>query len=661
MFGVRQISREKMDIRFKNMKVKTLKYLAGYWLLFIISTQNLLAQNMATPPNGLIIEGIPNFSETLVQDFSKVTDRTLAGLVNWKKDGSLIGYTEYYSPFFLSADGKRKDFQVYPPSRLNLALQPDLEQSFLFTKDKNGSETAQLYQFETNSGETVQLTNLPDVQNVTSYLWSKKGDLIYFINGTKEKNEAEIYVLNPNTKEKKLLTKIKEYARYLLDTDGENLLFYHYISNSQTNLFLLNLKTLEVSQISNETAVYRGAKFSKSSNGIWWLSNQGSEFASLYFFDLNDKSIKKINSQEMNISAFAFSLNEKNLALKINDSGLDSLRIFEMDGTKITKELEKPSIPVGLIERISWRNNEELGFSFESNKNPIQTRTYNISTKTQQILAKGEGNQQIIDNLEDTQQIRWKSFDNREITGFLIKPQTNNQHAKLPVIIDIHGGPASIYQPIYSGFKSYPTVNIPIVTIFPNIRGSSGFGKEFQNLDDKEKREDAIKDIEALLDWIETQPQLDSKKVVVKGASYGSFVALAVGLRQPKRVKAVIAESPVISIKNTINYTPKSIQDMQFSEYGSANDEVLMDKLEKLSPLNKENLPNWKLPLFLAIGENDVRVPVQDVILLKDQLKAMEIPVWLIKAPKEGHIWSNYENKIFLNVAEIVFIKKYIE
>lgn len=650
-----------MEIKLNSMKTKTLKYLAGYWLLFIISTQNFSAQNIATPPNGLITEGIPSFSETLVKDFSKVTDRTLAGLVNWKKDGSLIGYTEYYSPFFLNGEGKRLDFQVYPPSPLNLALQPDLEQAFLFTKDKNGSETAQLYQFETNSGETVQLTNLPDVQNVTSYLWSKKGDLIYFINGTKEKNEAEIFVFNPNTKEKKLLTTIKEYARYLLDTDGENLLFYHYISNTQTNLFLLNLKTLEVTQISNETAFFRGAKFSKSLNGIWWLSNQGSEFSSLYFFDLKDKKIKKINPQEMNISAFAFSPNEKTLALKINDSGVDSIQIFDMNGTQINKELEKPAISVGLIERISWRNNEELGFSFESIKNPIQTKTYNILTKTQQILAKGEGHKQIIDNLEDTQQIKWKSFDNREITGFLVKPKTNVPNAKLPVLIDIHGGPASIYQPIYSGFKAYPTVNIPIVTIFPNIRGSSGFGKEFQNLDNLEKREDAIKDIEALLDWIETQPQLDSKKVFLKGASYGGFVALAVGLRQPKRIKAVIAENPMISIKNTVNYTPKSIQDIQASELGSANDEVLMDKLEKLSPLNNDNLPNWKLPLFLAVGENDVRVPVKDVITLKDQLKAREIPVWLIKAPKEGHIWSNYENKIFLNVAEITFIKKYIE
>lgn len=644
-----------------NIKVQVIKYLANCGLLLIISAQTFLAQNIATPPNGLVTEGIPSISATLVKDFASVTDRTLAGLVNWKKDGTLIGYTEYYSPFFLNAEGKRTDFQIYPPSPLNLALQPDSEQSFLFKKDSNGSETSQLYQFDINSNKSVQLTNVPDTQNVTSYLWSKKGDLIYFINGTKEKNVAEIFVLDPYTKEKKLLATIKEYARYLLDTDGENLLFYHYISNTQTNLYLLNLKTLEVTQISKENAFFRGAKFSKSLNGVWWLSNQGSEFSSLYFFDLSDKSVKKINLQEMNISTFDFSPNEKTLALKINEAGIDSLRLLEMNGIQVNKEFEKPTIAVGLIERISWRSNEELGFSFESIKNPIQTKIYNISTKTEKILAKGEGNKQLIDNLEETQQIRWKSFDNMEITGFLVKPKTVKSNTKLPVLIDIHGGPASIYQPIYSGFKAYPTVNIPIVTIFPNIRGSSGFGTEFQNLDNLEKREDALRDIEALLDWIETQPQLDAKKVFLKGASYGGFVALAVGLRQQQRIKAVIAENPMISIKNTINYTPKSIQDIQASELGAANDEDLMVKLEKLSPLNKDNLTNWKLPLFLAIGENDVRVPVQDVITLKDQLKIKGVPVWLVKAPKEGHIWSNYENKIFLNVAEIEFIKKFIE
>lgn len=650
-----------MEIKFNCMKIKRLKYLVSYWLLFIISTQNFLAQNTVTPPNGLITEGVPTISEKLIQDFSNVTDRTLAGLVNWKKDGSLIGYTEYYSPFFLSADGKRADFQVYPPSPTNLALQPDLEQSLLFTKDKNGNESAQLFNFDIASANLVQITDSPEIQHVTSYLWSKSGNEIYLINGSKERNEAEIYVLNPQTKEKKLLIKVKEYTQYLVDTDGENLLFYRYISNTQTTLHLLNLKSLETVQISNGDAYFRGARFSKTLKGIWWLSDLNTDFNNLYFYDLKDKSIKKVNTAALNITSFSISPDEKKIALKVNNNGADELRIFELNGTEINKELEKPVIPVGLIEKIAWRNNEEIGFSFESVKDAAQVRVYNIASKSQQILIKGEGKKQLIESLAEIQQIKWKSFDGKEITGFMLEPKAKKPNAKMPVLIDIHGGPANQHQPNYNAFKTYPAGNVPVVTIFPNIRGSSGFGKEFQNLDNLDKREDAVKDVQALLDWIAQQPQLDANRVIVKGVSYGSFIALALGMREQKRLKAVIAESPIISIKNYLNYSPKSVQSLQIPEYGTVSDENLMAQSEKLSALNSENLQNWKLPLFLSIGENDVRVPVQDVITLKEQLKAKGIPVWFIKAPKEGHFWGNYDNKIFLNVTEIVFIQKFME
>jgi dipeptidyl aminopeptidase/acylaminoacyl peptidase len=643
------------------MKTKTLKHLASYCLFFIIATQSYFAQNAATPPNGLIMEGIPNISEKLIQDFSNVTDRTLAGLVNWKKDGSLIGYTEYYSPFFLSADGKRKDFQVYPPSPLNLALQSDLEQSLLFTKDKNGNESAQLYKFDIASENIVLITDSPEIQHVTSYLWSKDGNEIYFINGSKERNEAEIYVQNLQTNEKKVLTKLKVYTHYLLDTDGENLLFYRYISNTQTTLHLLNLKSSEVSQISNGDAFFRGAKFSNALKGVWWLSDLNSDLNNLYFYDLQGKSIKRVNNSEMNITSFSISPDEKKLALRINNNGADELRIFETSGTKLGKELEKPEIPVGLIEKIAWRNNDEIGFSFESVKDAAQVRVYNVLSKTQQILIRGEGKKQLIESLDEIRQIKWKSFDGREITGFMLEPKLKTPNVKMPVLIDIHGGPANQYQPNYNAFKTYPAGNVPIVTIFPNIRGSSGFGKEFQNLDNLEKREDAIKDVQTLLDWIEKQPQLDSNRVIVKGVSYGSFISLALGVKEQKRVKAIIAESPIISIKNYLNYSPKSVQLLQILEYGTLTDENLMAQLEKLSALNSDNLRNWTLPLFLSIGENDVRVPVQDALNLKEQLKAKGIPVWFIKAPKEGHFWGNYDNKIFLNVAEIVFIQKFME
>lgn len=627
-------------------------------LIVLLPFQNNFAQEdfeIDTP--NLKVEGIPPIPKSLIVDFYNSVKRKQSSFISFKTDGSVLGYNDAYNPFILTVAGESKDFQIDLNAPEDILIQPVAETSFIFTADAGGDENKQLYLYDFETKKKVQLTNNPSIKNVTSYLWSKQGDTIYFISADKNNRTSEIYSIKPGNGELTKLISLKNDVNYLSDSNNDYIVFYNYISNNQTEYFLFNVKTKKVDQITSETAFFKQAKFSDTTNNLYFLSDKEGKFYNLYIHNLATKVTKKVNSQELNITSFKLSPDESKVAFKINDAGAEFIRIFQFEKDQNIKELPNPDSAPGVIERFGWKNNDELGFTFESLKNPPEIKLYNIKSGELKTIAKGLGNSSIVQNLDDTRILKWKSFDSREISALISKPKKVVEGEKLPVIIDIHGGPKLQYQPYYSVFKSYPTAKLNAVTIFPQIRGSSGFGREFENLDNLEKREDAVKDIETLINWIKSQPDLDSQRIVLKGESYGGFVALAVALRNPSQIKAVIAEKPAISLKNTADYSPQSIKEMLFFEYGPTNDKVLMEKLEKLSPLSEGNLNNWKVPVFLSIGQNDVRVPVADVENLKNQLKAKGVPVWFMKAKNEGHFWQDFENNVFLNVAEIDFLK----
>lgn len=632
-------------------------YFSCLLILIIFQFQYLFGQtDQVVPPATIIAEGLPPIPKLLEDDFKQSTKRKMASFIGWTTNGSAVGYTQYYEPFVQnSPTAPRKDFEIALDDPDNIRLQPGGEKSFLFTKDKEGDELTQLFKYEFETNQTTQLTKSPEITSVNSFLWSEDGKFIYFLDRKKQNNSAEIYIENPQNKEIRKLLSLNGDAHYIVAVNDSHLIYANYLSNSHIEYCLLNLANLEVTKLTNEIAYVTDAKLSKSNNGIFWLSDKEGDFLSLYFYDLKSKTTNKVNTSNGNITGFCFSPDEKSLAIKVNEAGADSLIIFGMNGAKIDQEILKPNLTVGVLDRLAWRNNEELGFSFESQKNPTEIRTLNIRTKNITLWAKGEAYKEFVDQLQDTTIIKWKSFDGRQITGLMLSPNIKDPSKKFPVIIDIHGGPKEQYQPYFNSYRLY-AARMGVTLIFPNIRGSSGFGKEFENLDNKEKRVDALKDLESLLDWISNQPQLDANKIIAKGTSYGGFMALALGLKEPNRLKGVIAEVPPVSIKNYLGRSAKSLQTINEWEYGNISNEKSMSVNESLSLLTPKNLDNWKLPVLLTAGKNDARVSVEDIEKLKDQLKNKGNQVWYLKATNEGHFWSDYDNNIFLELSKILFV-----
>ena len=253
--------------------------------------------------------------------------------------------------------------------------------------------------------------------------------------------------------------------------------------------------------------------------------------------------------------------------------------------------------------------------------------------------------------------VRWPSFDGREISGLLSQPPARFA-GKRPVFVDIHGGPESQASFGFLGRNAYFVEELGVAVIRPNVRGSAGFGKTFLALDDGVKREDSVKDIGALLDWIARQPGLDASRVMVSGGSYGGYMSLAVATLYSDRIAAsidVVGISDFLSfLKNTESYR----RDLRRVEYGDERDPAVREVLQRISPL--ANAAKITKPLFVVSGRNDPRVPYTEAEQIVAKVRQNGTTVWYLRGENEGHGFARKENADFQFYATVMFMREYL-
>ena len=243
------------------------------------------------------------------------------------------------------------------------------------------------------------------------------------------------------------------------------------------------------------------------------------------------------------------------------------------------------------------------------------------------------------------------------IPGFLYRPPATFT-GKRPVIINIHGGPEEQYRPEFGYHNNYFLNELGIVLIFPNVRGSSGYGKSFHKLDDGVLRVGASKDIVALLDWIRTQGDLDADRVMVQGASYGGYIALSVATNYSERIRAAMSDSGPSNLVTFIENTAGWRRDLQRLEFGDERDPKTREFLERTAPANGAD--RIKKPLFIIQGKNDPRVPATEGQQMVKAAKKNGVPVWYLLAKDEGHDWSKKPNRDFRLYAIAQFVQEYL-
>jgi dipeptidyl aminopeptidase/acylaminoacyl peptidase len=297
----------------------------------------------------------------------------------------------------------------------------------------------------------------------------------------------------------------------------------------------------------------------------------------------------------------------------------------------------------------------EVAFTVNSAQSPSQVFTLDVNGSLVQPWTRAYAPPGIeMDRFGGQEIVRWTSFDGRQISGLLNRPPARFT-GRRPVVIDIHGGPEGQSQLGFMGRYNYLINELGLVIISPNVRGSSGFGKTFLTLDDGVKREDSVKDIGALLDWIATQPELDASRVLVMGGSYGGYMSLAVSTHFADRIAGSIDEVGISNFVTFLQNTESYRRDLRRVEYGDERESAMREFLERISPLN--NAKKITKPLFVIQGKNDPRVPYTEAEQIVAQVRANGTPVWYLRAENEGHGFARKENADFRFYAIVRFIE----
>jgi dipeptidyl aminopeptidase/acylaminoacyl peptidase len=322
------------------------------------------------------------------------------------------------------------------------------------------------------------------------------------------------------------------------------------------------------------------------------------------------------------------------------------------------RELRIPQLALGGIGSVRWHaNSRELGFSLASAKSPADVYSIDVTKRTLERWTRSETGGLNPEAFLEPELIQWKSFDGRMISGFLY-PAARKFSGPRPVIIDIHGGPEGQSTAGFRGRTNFYMNELGVAVIYPNVRGSTGYGKSFLNLDNGYQREDSVKDVGALLDWIVTRPDLDSKRVMVTGGSYGGYMTLAVATHYDARIRCSL---DVVGISNFVTFlqnTEAYRRDLRRVEYGDERDPGMRAFLEKISPMN--NAHKITKPLFIVQGRNDPRVPYTESQQMLDTIKKNGGPVWFLMANDEGHGFAKKKNQDFQFYATVAFIQEYL-
>jgi dipeptidyl aminopeptidase/acylaminoacyl peptidase len=332
------------------------------------------------------------------------------------------------------------------------------------------------------------------------------------------------------------------------------------------------------------------------------------------------------------------------------------LRLFD---TTTGREVPAPKLPPGVLLNLKWHHNsQELAFNLTSARSPSDVYSLNIDTGQVDRWTESETGGLNTTSFAEPELVNLKSFDGLSISAFVYRPDGSKFPGSRPVMIDIHGGPESQSRPAFLGRYNYLISELGIAMVFPNVRGSSGYGKTFLTLDNGLKREDTVKDIGSIIAWIQRDSLLDGNRIAVHGGSYGGYMTLASMSHFNDQLRLGI---DVVGISNFVTFlknTQDYRRDLRRAEYGDERDETMRSFLEKISPLT--NVKKITKPLLVVQGKNDPRVPVTESEQMVKAIRENRVPVWYLMAKDEGHGFAKKKNADYEFYSMILFLKEYL-
>ncbi|WP_169976734.1 S9 family peptidase [Tautonia rosea] len=642
----------------------------GLWLTPLLWCLGLIAPTQLgqlNPPAAITTEGVPPISRTLERALAPYRTVPGFGFEGWLGDRREL----------LIRAGAAPSGQVFsvvtpgaPPQQLSrlsarlLGVEPRPGRNqFVVLYDTEGNESVQLALIDTRVGLIGRLTD--GHSRHSEPRWSRDGRSLALTGDARNGRDFDVYLIRPDDPEPtpillaeaEGLTTVEDWS-----PDDRSVVTVEVNAGHDVRVRTIDVESGASTVIlpgPGTSGVHSPASPRWSANGesIFLTVYDGGEYRRLARLDLASGDLQILSdSIETDVESFAVADDGKTLAVTVHDDGYSSLRILDAE---TGKELARPDVPDGQIDSLSFRpGSNEVAFNLETPREPSQAYSVIVSTGVVVRWTRSLPGSTGVRIPNSPERLRYPSFDGREIPVFIFRPDPRRFPGPRPVLIDLHGGPQAQARPSFLGPDAYIVSELGIALVVPNVRGSSGYGLSYLQLDDREHREDAVRDIGALLDWIAHQPEYDPNRLVIRGGSYGGYLVLASMARFGDRITAGINLAGISDFETFMADQPPLRLDLLRLEFGDERDPNTQDFFRTISPLRRAD--QITSPLLVVQGRNDPRVPVAEARQIVDAVRENGVPVWYVLAENEGHGYSRAENLEFLRAVEATFLVEHL-
>lgn len=615
-----------------------------------------------------VSEGIPELPAALLKRLERYQEIQGAGFAGWLTDAELLiasrvaDTTQIYR--LREPDGEREQLTDYPDPISAVATARQGGAGFVFAKDVDGAEEWQLYYYDVASGQARQLSD-GNSRNQGA-VWSRDGRRFAYSTTRRNGVDSDVHIMDLDGGNRPLIELggggwvVQDWS-----PDDQLLLVLEYFSINQSRPWLVRVETGQVALLrdSRQTAAYGRLAFAPDGRGVYYTSDQDGELRNLFHLDLRSgRSRNLTRGIRRDIDDFVISPDGSHVAFISNEDGYGRLHLRSLPRHR---KLKLPALPDGVVSLGGFSpNGEQLAVTITSAIAPGDVYVLDLRDGELARWSRSEPAGLDLSGMVEPALIHFPSFDRtgdhrrRQIPAFYHRPAERGDGRKFPVVISLHGGPEVQARPGFSAMTQFLVNELGVAVLVPNVRGSSGYGKSYLRLDDGKKREDAVRDIGALLDWIAQQPELDAGRVGVTGGSYGGYLTLAALVEYSDRLRAGIS---VVGISNFVTFLENTSiyrQDLRRIEYGDERDPAMRAFLASISPLT--NAARIRRPLFVAQGANDPRVPLAEAEQIARAVRANGQDVWYLVFTDEGHGFTKKPNRDYFNAASMLFWQTYL-